>query len=188
MNLFHYATNLIIELEGGDTLHTHPNDPGGTTKFGISQRAHPNVHIPSLTRGQAKNIYRRHYWEPVEERVTEPAMQLLVFDAAVQHGTPTALAWLKTHPTFDAYMSHRIQYYTHLNTWSTFGRGWMNRISRIMMAANDLRTKPQDVNTIIDHRPRGVRIRQALTGRGGRARVRLRPMTAGKGLKLDLDT
>jgi hypothetical protein len=108
MSLFHYATNLIIELEGGDKLHTHPNDPGGTTKYGISQAAHPHVDVPTLTRGAAKAIYREHYWNPVTSRVVEPAMQILVYDSAIQHGTQTALEWYATHKTFDAYMAHRV--------------------------------------------------------------------------------
>ena len=49
----------IIEREGG--LVNHPDDPGGLTKYGISQRTYPHVDIRNLTRSEAAHIYLRDY-------------------------------------------------------------------------------------------------------------------------------
>lgn len=49
----------IIDREGG--LSDHPSDKGGLTKFGISQRAYPDLNIPALTRAQAQALYIKDY-------------------------------------------------------------------------------------------------------------------------------
>ena len=51
--------NAIIEREGG--LSDHPADPGGLTKWGISQRVYPHLDIASLTRAQAQALYVKDY-------------------------------------------------------------------------------------------------------------------------------
>lgn len=38
------------------------DDPGGPTKFGISQRQYPALDIHSLTRAEAAAIYYRDWW------------------------------------------------------------------------------------------------------------------------------
>lgn len=53
-----------MALEGGGVLHEVEGDPGGATKWGVSQRANPDLHIPSLTREQAMEVYDRRYWSP----------------------------------------------------------------------------------------------------------------------------
>ncbi|MDQ3232263.1 MAG: hypothetical protein M3Q07_10615 [Pseudobdellovibrionaceae bacterium] len=40
---FQEAVRLILELEGGGRLVSHPDDPGGLTKYGISLRSHPEL-------------------------------------------------------------------------------------------------------------------------------------------------
>lgn len=52
--------NITIALEGGAV--NDPLDPGGSTKYGISQRSYPTLDIPSLTMEQAIDIYERDYW------------------------------------------------------------------------------------------------------------------------------
>lgn len=52
-------TDGIIEREGG--LTDDPRDRGGLTKWGISQRAYPELDIASLTRAEAAKIYERDY-------------------------------------------------------------------------------------------------------------------------------
>jgi len=49
----------ILEREGG--LVQHPQDPGGLTKYGISQRAYPTLDIRNLTKAEAITIYLRDY-------------------------------------------------------------------------------------------------------------------------------
>jgi lysozyme family protein len=57
------AFDFVIRNEGTALSENH-NDPGGTTKFGISQKQYPNLDIKSLTLEQAKEIYYSDYWIP----------------------------------------------------------------------------------------------------------------------------
>jgi len=58
------AFDFAMALEGGGRVHTVSGDPGGTTKWGISQRANPDLDIASLTRSEAIEVYRERYWNP----------------------------------------------------------------------------------------------------------------------------
>lgn len=51
----------VLADEGG--LIEDPRDPGGLTKFGISQRSYPEVNIRDLTREEAETIYERDFWK-----------------------------------------------------------------------------------------------------------------------------
>ena len=50
----------VLAAEGG--LVNDPQDPGGVTKFGISQRAYPALDIRALSLDDAKAIYQRDNW------------------------------------------------------------------------------------------------------------------------------
>lgn len=56
MDTFQRAVTWILKAEGGES--NDPADPGGLTKYGISQRAHPTVNISALTENDAIEIYR----------------------------------------------------------------------------------------------------------------------------------
>lgn len=81
--------------EGG--LVNHPNDPGGITNYGISLRwlktVQPNATadtIRALTRDQAADLYRRHWWEPNGYDKLPPLIGAKVFDLAVNMGASHA--------------------------------------------------------------------------------------------------
>jgi len=50
----------LLRDEGGYVLN--PADPGGATRFGISQRDYPHLDIRVLTRDEAIAIYFRDWW------------------------------------------------------------------------------------------------------------------------------
>ncbi len=58
------AFDFAMDLEGGGVTHTVPGDPGGATKWGLSQNANPDLDIASLTRDDAIEIYDDRYWGP----------------------------------------------------------------------------------------------------------------------------
>lgn len=89
------AFDFIQEFEGGGKLHTIPGDPGGTTKWGFSQRANPDVDIENLTRGKALKLFRERYWDPL--RLDEVKSQKIAnevsefgFNAGIHTGTYVA--------------------------------------------------------------------------------------------------
>jgi lysozyme family protein len=90
---------LVLRLEGG--FVDHPDDPGGATRFGITQatlarsRGHPVTRedVRRLSREEAGAIYRRLYWNAVRGDDLPAGIDLAVFDGAV-HSGPRAAARL----------------------------------------------------------------------------------------------
>ena len=74
----------IIVREGGSKLTRDPVDPGGTTKYGISQRAHKDVDIENLTHQKAVNIYNTYYVKPSKAASFPAELQEVYLDMAVK--------------------------------------------------------------------------------------------------------
>ena len=85
-NNFQSCVGFIIDVQEGTQLTFDPQDPGGTTKFGISQRSHPLVNVEALTREQAEDIYYNEYWTPINLENIPAPLDLAIFDSAVNHG------------------------------------------------------------------------------------------------------
>ena len=156
---FNDAFNRLISHEGG--YINNPNDPGGETKFGISKRSYPSLNIANLTLEMAKAIYLKDFWVPLGEE-THPAIKFQAFDFAVNSGIQTAIRKLQqaigvaddgnfgpiSRKTLNEmppsavlflYNAKRIEFYTSLSTFSTFGKGWVRRIAKnLQYAAIDL--------------------------------------------------
>jgi lysozyme family protein len=58
---FQRAFAWVIEWEGSE-YEDVPGDPGGPTKYGITQHEVPELDIKDLTIGQAEGIYWQNYW------------------------------------------------------------------------------------------------------------------------------
>lgn len=83
---------VIDEAEGGAKIHS---DQGGLTRWGVSQNAYPHIDIAKLTRVEAEQIYFRDYWKPIRGNALPPAVALVLFDAAVNHGPRQAIKILQ---------------------------------------------------------------------------------------------
>jgi lysozyme family protein len=93
---FKLCIQRIFELEG--YISNDPDDPGGLTKWGISQRAFPDVDILALTEEKAEDLYREHYWDPLKGNILwagNPPVALLALDGAVQHGVANSILLLQ---------------------------------------------------------------------------------------------
>lgn len=93
MTGFDRAFQIVVGEEGG--LADDPRDPGGLTKFGISQRSYPNEDIRALTLDRAKFLYKRDYWTPIRGDELPFRWALLCFDCAVNQGVDTAIRLLQ---------------------------------------------------------------------------------------------
>lgn len=154
---FDTAFKRLIGHEGG--LTENPNDPGGLTNYGISQRSYPNVDIRNLTVNQAKDIYQRDFWDVIGN--AHPAIKFQVFDFAVNSGINTAIRKLQAaigvaddghwgpisakvlaaadvNDVIMRYVAQRIRFWAALSTWPTFGKGW------VLRAAGQLEYASQD--------------------------------------------
>ena len=77
---------LILEHEGGNKYVQDPVDPGGNTKYGISQRAYPDENIKKLTLKRAKEIYLKDYWEAGKVEELPQHLRYIYFDMCVNQG------------------------------------------------------------------------------------------------------
>ena len=93
MTSFESAIEFVLAQEGG--LSTDPDDPGGLTKFGISQRSYPDLDIRKLTKTAATGILYKDYWLAAECDKMPFPIAIMVFDAAVNQGKPTAVGMLQ---------------------------------------------------------------------------------------------
>jgi len=144
------ALKRLLGNEGG--FVDHPQDPGGATNYGITQRvaqAHGYMgDMRNLPMSLAIGIYRSDYWEPIKADQLPEALRFHVFDAAVNSGPGQAVKWLQRAAgvtedgvigprTLSAaslvtpakYSAIRLRFMTDLKTWPTFGKGWARRIA-----------------------------------------------------------
>ena len=153
---FDKAFQITVGVEGGYV--NDPADPGGETKFGVCKRAHPDIDIKALTLDQAKDIYRRDYWQSASCDSMPERIGHLVFDCAVHHGVKTAIKLLQralkvaddgefgpvtrgqllardTNETADLLMAHRMLYLMTCSAWPTYKLGWAKRCFSVARAA-----------------------------------------------------
>ena len=90
----------VIDREGGYV--DHPADPGGPTRWGITQAtARADGYggdIHQLSRNRAATIYARAYWRrPGFDRIAEraPALAAELFDTGVNMGPAVAVGFLQ---------------------------------------------------------------------------------------------
>lgn len=87
---FERAIVKTLAHEGGSKFTDDPTDNGGATKYGISQRAYPQLDIRNLTEHQAREIYKRDYWDRVRgDEIASQAIAESVFDTCVNMGVRT---------------------------------------------------------------------------------------------------
>lgn len=150
---FDQAFDRLIGHEGGYVNDSR--DPGGETNWGITvsvARAEGySGPMRDLPRDTAKAIYKAKYWAPVRADELPDSVRFDVFDAAVNHGVSQSAKWLQRAAGANpdgvigvvtvsaargagpliaaAFNGYRLQFYTDLNTWPTFGKGWARRVA-----------------------------------------------------------
>ena len=85
---FDEIIEVVLEHEGGYV--NDPKDPGGETKYGVSKRAYPNEDIKNLTEEDAKDIYRRDYWDKHRWADLSEDLRHIYFDMCVNMGAGRA--------------------------------------------------------------------------------------------------
>ena len=148
---FDSAFDALIAHEGG--LVNNPNDKGGLTKYGISQRSYPTLDIAALTLPEVRELYKRDFWDRAQCDRLPADLAFAVFDAAVNSGIGQAIRWLQrslnvaddgvvgaltlaavqrfddTSALCARFSGHRLEFMTRLSTWDVFGKGWARRVA-----------------------------------------------------------
>ena len=154
---FDQAFDILLKHEGG--FSDHPADPGGKTRFGITEAVAREVgyrgDMRELPLDLAKRIYKDRYWDAVRADELPEAIRYAVFDAAVNSGPRQATRWLQRaagakddgiigpqtlaavraadpERLLRQLLAQRLRVMTDLPTWPTFGRGWARRIADLM--------------------------------------------------------
>ena len=122
------------------------------TKYGISAMTYPDLDIKNLTLLQAKQIYKRDWWDKINADQINPALVFQVWDFAINAGMGTAKRKLQLAVgvlddgiigklTIQAinkaelndillkFNAERLKYYTSLSTWPRYGKGWTLRVA-----------------------------------------------------------
>lgn len=126
------AVERLLAREGG--YSDNPADRGGKTNFGISSKAYPNLDVSKLTREQARDIYKRDYWDAIGADQLDPSVREIAFDAAVNHGAGTARKMLEQSggdPQRMLALRQKLYGEIAANDPSQrqFSKGWQNRLA-----------------------------------------------------------
>lgn len=145
---FDKALAFVFRDEGG--LANLKGDPGGLTKYGISQAAYPHISIQALTLADATAIYRRDYWDHCHCDELPAGLDILAMEAAVNQGAGAAVAMLQqaagveqdgvigpatlracqAADTLDNFGAARAARYFNTKNYDRFGSGWIRRLFR----------------------------------------------------------
>lgn len=95
----HDAINHVLAVEGGYV--DHPNDPGGATKYGITQKTLDRYNgsygalsfpVKFLTPFQARQIYKDLFWDKMRlDECPNEKFAAILFDQAVNQGISRAV-------------------------------------------------------------------------------------------------
>jgi lysozyme family protein len=92
----------VLKHEGGYV--DHPRDPGGATKWGVTnntykahlrQMGQPSKHVKYMTETEAAKIYRIGYWDRIRGDDWPIGMDYTVFDASVNSGVGRGPKWMQ---------------------------------------------------------------------------------------------
>lgn len=123
------------------------------TKYGISAMTYPDFDIKNLTLNQAKEIYKRDWWDKLNADNLDPAIVFQVWDFAINAGMGTAKRKLQKsvgmaedgiigpltikaihkadlNDVLMKFNAERLNHYTSLSTWPRYGKGWTLRVAQ----------------------------------------------------------
>jgi lysozyme family protein len=169
---FEAALKHVLAFEGG--YSDHPRDPGGATNLGITIRVLERYRgrpvtkdeVRTLTKKEARAIYRKFYWEPCRCGQLPTGLDFAVFDCAVNQGVARATRFLQQaarvavdgqigsitlgavqaadrEALLAEFISLRMQSYGLLQRlFRIFGLGWSRRLTATHAAALALMRGP----------------------------------------------
>jgi lysozyme family protein len=151
--MFDRALGIVLSLEGMAEIVRDPNDPGGTTKYGIAQRWAPMA-VEDLTLDDAVAYYRSQYWDRYKCGELPWPFALAVFDGVVNQSGLSTIKRLQrslgvladgiigpqtvgmarranTRTTLARFLAKRAKRYGVDEQFERYGEGWMHRLFTI---------------------------------------------------------
>jgi lysozyme family protein len=155
---FDQAFATIASIEVGFTDRDRQADPGGATKYGVTERVARSWgyqgDMRDLPLDTAKAIARTWYWDKYQCDQFDPRIAYQVFDTAYNGGypvkwlqecvgsTPDGVIGAKTIAAVRAadatkvvaqFNAKRLLYLTELQNWPQNARGWARRIANNLL-------------------------------------------------------
>jgi lysozyme family protein len=144
------SLKFTLQYEGG--YSNHPDDPGGPTNFGITQRVYNTYRtnkklqvqsVKSITTDEVHEIYQINYWNLCRCDTLPSGVDFAVFDLAVNNGVgranefiPIAMQKPNASLMIDSICDQRLDYDKSLvRLWKVFGKGWTKRIEGVRQQA-----------------------------------------------------
>jgi lysozyme family protein len=132
-----------LQYEGGEV--DNPKDPGGRTKWGVTQVTYDEFRktqklalrsVYDMAEAEMQEIYRQQYWDTINGDSLPKGVDLALFDYAVNSGPARALKDFKgvpmhdtAHAQIEAICTKRLSLMHGLSTWKVFGKGWSRRVA-----------------------------------------------------------
>ena len=164
---FEAALAHVLKSEGGySNLSSDPGgmtNLGCTKAVWEEFVGHPvsEADMRALTPASVAPLYKRKYWDKVSGDDLPSGLDYAVFDAAINSGPGRAAKWLQevvgvtadgsigkgtltavaaqnTQKLIAQYNDKRLQFLESLPTFSTFGKGWSNRISSVQSTSSQM--------------------------------------------------
>lgn len=166
-NRFDACLPLILKHEGGYVDHPKDPGGAtnlGVTLATLSEwlgRTATKAEVKALTRETVAPIYRKNYWDACQCDKLPAGVDYMVFDLAVNSGPARARRYLqgavgatedgaigpktlervsRVHPDniIRAMSKRRESFYRSLDTFPTFGKGWLRRLAEVTKAAEEM--------------------------------------------------
>lgn len=164
---FSVCLPLILKHEGGYVDHPKDPGGAtnlGVTQATLSEwlgRTATKAEVKALTPATVAPIYRKNYWDAVSADALPIGVDYVAFDCGVNHGPARARKWLQAAANVKAdgalgpvsmeaikaagaaEMIRRLgrgreAFYRRLNTFPTFGKGWLRRNAEVTAKALEM--------------------------------------------------
>ncbi|CDM57375.1 glycoside hydrolase family 108 protein [Rhizobium favelukesii] len=135
---------ITLKWEGGDV--NNPADPGGKTRWGVTQATYDAWRVSQklakksvfvMTKTEMLAIYKANYWDAVSGDTLAVGVDLVTWDYGVNSGPARAKKTLLSVvggtavQTIQKLSAKRLSFLKGLTTFKTFGKGWSSRVADV---------------------------------------------------------
>lgn len=147
MDTFEKALKFTLQWEGGYV--NHPNDKGGPTNMGITQKTYDDYlrkndlycikHVKDISDFEVQQIYRKEYWNRIDGDGLLQDFAIAAFDFAVNSGVTRAKSYINRYGDLNAFLLARENFLRTIGVGknAVFLKGWLNRINALRKYIRD---------------------------------------------------